>query len=898
MIRIEERIPDKMPGLSSLFVSFDYNAAIVEAIKTLPNYTYNKKTYTWELPVTNLAKMLELFNGLDDISLMLLKDEPNIKSNITIDTTNYKTKPFEHQIEAVEYGLNNDKFLLLDAPGLGKAVSLDTKVYTPDGFKLMNDIQTGDYVIDSNGNPTKVLATYLNSNLKMYKVTFSDNSSVVCCEDHLWQLNCKRRGTLVRPLKWLLDNDQFGNPRKINKFWIPKTAPVKFNEKPIKLHPYILGCLLGDGCITRHPILASADTELVSRFSSFLPESVYLKNTAKYTYYISSKNPQYKSNEVKAALKYYNLLGCNSENKFIPKDYLYNSVENRYELLRGLLDTDGFASKENLVQYSTNSIQLRDDIIELAESLGAICSTYSKTPKYNGKACHINYIITIKADDPTLLFSLVRKKERLHIRHFKPLRRFKSIEPVEETTGKCITVDSPTALYLINNYIVTHNTKSIIDLANELRIREGLEHCLIICGINTLKMNWKKEVSIHSDLSCRILGERITKKGKYKIGSVKDRLEDLKNPIDEFFVITNIETLRNDDIVKELTKGKANKFDMIVVDEIHKASSSQSQQGKNLLKLQAKHLIGATGTLLTSNPVNAYGPLKWIGAEQGTFTNFKFYYCNYTGQFNNILIGFRNLNVLQDQIDKYSLRRTKDLLNLPPKNIIHEFVEMEPDQTKFYNNIKEGIVKDVDLVDIKPAALLSMITRLRQVTSFPGILTSTEIESSKINRACDLAEQMVSNNEKVIIFSVFKPTLDALAKKLADYKPVICTGDTKPEIRAINIDQFQTNPECKILLATVQAMGTGVTLTAATNEIFIDAAWTAAENLQAEDRIHRISAEKPVFIYYLWNTDTIDERVKEIVESKEAISDYIVDNKIQPKLASKLREIVQDLIDE
>jgi len=557
MILIEEKQPNKMPGLSSLFVSFNYNAAVVDAIKTLPNYTYDKKSFTWELPVTSLAQLLNILNPLDDITLQLLSDTEE-KIPEVFKLNNYKVKPFKHQEEAIQYGLNNDRFLLLDAPGLGKTMSL----------------------------------TYL---------------------------------------------------------------------------------------------------------------------------------------------------------------------------------------------------------------------------------------------------------------------------------------------------------------AQELHERQGLKHCLVICGINTLKINWRNEILKTSDLSCKILGERISKKGKYSIGSVNDRLEDLKHPIDEFFVISNIETFRNEDIIKAVLNGP-NEFDMIVVDEVHTCKSPTSQQGKNLLKLnKATHRIGATGTLLLNNPVDAYLPLKWIGAENGTFTNFKYYYCNYTGQFNNILIGFRNLNILQDQITKYSLRRTKDLLDLPEKNIIHEVVEMEPAQAKFYENIKNGVVEEADKVELKPAALLSMVTRLRQATSCPAILSSADVESSKISRACDLAEQMVSNDEKVVIFSAFKTTLDVLYEKLKEFSPLLCTGDIKDSIISDNINKFQNDPNCKIMLATVQKMGTGITLTAATNEIFIDCAWTQAQNLQCEDRIHRIGSKKPVFIYYLWNANTVDERVKEIVESKEAIADFVVDGTCPPRLAAKLKEIIQEL---
>ncbi len=162
---------------------------------------------------------------------------------------------------------------------------------------------------------------------------------------------------------------------------------------------------------------------------------------------------------------------------------------------------------------------------------------------------------------------------------------------------------------------------------------------------------------------------------------------------------------------------------------VHNCKSPTSQQGKNLLKVnKAKHLIGATGTLLLNNPVDAYVPLKWIGAEHGTFTNFKYYYCNYTGQFNNILIGFRNLNILQDQIDKYSLRRTKDILDLPPKNIIHEIIEMEPAQAKFYNDLKEGIVKDSDVKEFGEK-IYSEASRMSKLVE--DIMKISKLESDK-----------------------------------------------------------------------------------------------------------------------------------------------------------------------
>lgn len=438
-------------------------------------------------------------------------------------------------------------------------------------------------------------------------------------------------------------------------------------------------------------------------------------------------------------------------------------------------------------------------------------------------------------------------------------------------------------------------TLQMIYLAQELKERGEIEHCLVICGVNALKYNWKNEIEKHSDLSVMILGERLLKKKKTKkVKGIKERLEDLKNPIEEFFVITNVETLRNKDIVEALTKGK-NKFDMIVADEMHKMKTVSAQQSKGFLKLDAKYKIGMTGTLLTNNPLDAYVPLKWIGADQSTMTNFKYYYCTFGGPFGNEIIGYQNTDVLKDQLSYCSLRRTKDLLNLPPKTVIQEYVEMEEAQQNFYWDITEGIAEQADKVKLNPANILSMTVRLRQATSCPWLLTNEDVRSAKITRAIDLASEIVDNGEKVIIFSVFKEPLSLLNNLLKDYKPVLITGDIKDEIVEKNKEKFQNDPNCKIMLATTQKAGTGLTLTAASYAIFIDTPWTAAEFEQAQDRIHRIGAKQSVFIYELITKDTIDERVHDIVKTKEAISDFIIDDKITKNSLESLKKFILDL---
>lgn len=437
-------------------------------------------------------------------------------------------------------------------------------------------------------------------------------------------------------------------------------------------------------------------------------------------------------------------------------------------------------------------------------------------------------------------------------------------------------------------------TLTIIRLAEELKRRNNITHCLVICGVNSLKLNWKKEIEKFSDLPCKIIGLRKNVKGKLVKMSIAECVEDLKNPIEEFFVITNIEKLRDKKLVKALKNG-INTFEFIAFDEAHTAKSNNAQQTSGLMKLKSPNQVAMTGTIILNNPLDAFVPLHWIDADRSTLTNFKSYYCVYDG---NEVVGYKNINYLKDQLESVSIRRTKDLLDLPPKTVIDEFVEMDDTQSKFYNNIRRGIKDEVDKVVLRTSNLLAMISRLRQATECPQVLTTESIESAKVNRCVDLVEQILSDSEeKVVIFSVFKEPLYKLNSLLSKYNPLLCTGDQLDSLVGENITNFQTLNNSRVLLGTVGKVGTGVTLNRARYAIFLSTPWTAGVQEQAEDRIHRVDNKYPVFIYRLWTSGTIDERVLELITVKSALSDYIVDNKINDEnaLNSLRKYILEDI---
>ena len=162
-------------------------------------------------------------------------------------------------------------------------------------------------------------------------------------------------------------------------------------------------------------------------------------------------------------------------------------------------------------------------------------------------------------------------------------------------------------------------TNEIIWYAETLKRRGLIDHCLVICGVDSLRQNWKKEIQKFSTESVLVLGEKVSKTGKVSYASVDQRAKQLLEPIEEFFVVVNVATLRSDKVVEAFKKSK-NKFGLIAVDEAHKISNKSSQQGANLLKLNSPYKIAATGTPIVNSPLSAYLLLSWTDNDKSTLT--------------------------------------------------------------------------------------------------------------------------------------------------------------------------------------------------------------------------------------------------------------------------------------
>lgn len=419
-------------------------------------------------------------------------------------------------------------------------------------------------------------------------------------------------------------------------------------------------------------------------------------------------------------------------------------------------------------------------------------------------------------------------------------------------------------------------TKQVIDIAVAKKLANGYRHCLIICGVNGLKWNWYNEVHTHSNETARILGQ----KDNGTVGGNQDKLNDLVNiaNIKDYFLITNVESLRNEEIVKRINiLCKTKVINMIAFDECHKAKDPTSQQGKGILKVHAETMIAMTGTPLMNNPLDLYIILKWLGYEDHSFYAFKQYHCEMGGYGNYQIVGYKHLNELQDRLDDIMLRRLKgEVLDLPEKTLIDEYVEMNGKQAQIYKEISMEIQANIDQIKKSNNPLSEMI-RMRQATGYTGILSSTIKESAKLDRMEELVEEAVGNKKKVVIFSNWTQMTDEVINRLGKtYKVGRITGQTKDEERQHLVNEFQ-NGSLEVMVGTIGAMGTGLTLTAGTVEIFLDHPWNRALYDQAVDRCHRIGQKSNITVYNLLTKNTIDEKIWTLVQKKGKLSDALVD---------------------
>lgn len=732
------------------------------------------------------------------------------------------------------------------------------------------------------------------------------------------------RAQIQEEVSWHIENGLFESDNSIfDMSAVPalETTPFNYQIDGIKYGVKNKRFILGDepGCL-------SGETEICVRHSG-KPETRYIKLKSLFTECLQSS--EYLSTvEVKVL--------ANGRFAYLPvEDVVYSGVQ---KTLRVITENSSISLTPDHLVLTDNGWkpagQLTTDDYIICDGVEASCETnadlhknidsnkyvYSDTCAHNLSQSSMEYVVK----NGVKIYYVPQKVKVKHLVECE-------LEPVYDIKI-CGEIHN-----FVANKLVVHNcgkTLQIIGLHHYLRHTQNHQKTLVICGINGNKYNWLEEVQKHSKYKAHVIGSRIGKRsGKINPGGIAETIEDLRNPPDADFYIMNVERLRGARVprkrgqrktikefpIAELIQNLINRgiIGLVAFDEIHKCKSPTAAQAQALLWIKCDRQVAMTGTLIMNSPLDLYIPFSWMGWEFRDYWSFQ---NKYTVKDTwGSIIGYQNAQELIDVLQVYQLRRLKAevLDQLPDKVPITKYVEMSAKEWKCYNAIQMGLFNMLQgeetnptdlktgLFQITPQSLdpMTMSLRLRQCTAHTSIISDRIIESSKMDMMEDIIEEELSvvnakgldgklYDGKVIIFSNWTTVTNIVRNRLAKYNPAYITGEVNDAIKNEERLRFQTDPNCRIIIGTIPAMGTGYTLDAATAVIFLDEPWTKATKTQAEDRAHRASSKHSVNIYTLLAKDTIDEHVHEVVEDKGDLSDLIVDGIVNPNKKMQMFKIL------
>ena len=427
-------------------------------------------------------------------------------------------------------------------------------------------------------------------------------------------------------------------------------------------------------------------------------------------------------------------------------------------------------------------------------------------------------------------------------------------------------------------------TLQLISLARYKKEHRGLKHCLIICGINSLKWNWVKEIhKFCKEEDAIVLGTKVNTKGKVVPITVEETKQQIDSCPEQFFWIINIERIRlnkedeknKTGIVHHLNKQiEQNNLGMVAIDECHKVKSITSSQSKGILTLDNKaSKVGMTGTLLVNNPYDLYCPMSFIGLINYNKWLFERKFV-IKDEWHNI-IGYQNMEELHNILYKSSIRRTKDLLDLPEKMYKQEWLEFSEEEQSVFNQVLGQEEFKLDKID-EPLEIMAIITRMRQATVASELLTTKCTKSTKFDRLKDILEEAKNNNEKVLVFCPFTQALELGLNYCKEYSPKIVKGGMGQGVQQV-VDEHESTEGFSVLFAQEATLGVGYTLTNTSIVVFLSPPWSRATYDQCCDRCHRIGQKKTVQIIDLLIQDTYDEMIYKKLHGKGAMSDVLID---------------------
>jgi phage terminase large subunit-like protein len=369
--------------------------------------------------------------------------------------------------------------------GNGKALAIDTPIPTPTGWTTMGALRRGDQVFDENGKPCNVTAVSGHMNGRpCYRMTFSDGAEIVADAEHLWKTSALRSqgkrgpkpaseprkgGYAIRTTEEISRTLSTGptnstHPQAKWNHRVDVAGALELTDVELRVRPYTLGAWLGDGdSDCARLTVAYADWAIVREIEAdgyaAAEQKKHSPTTARVSVGSLGRSQAERNACLASVLRRIGVIG----NKHIPDEYFRASYGQRLALLQGLMDTDGSALKGGASEFTAVNERLARDVCDLMRTLGLKPMMTESAAKLNGREVGRRWRIRVHAYRDTPIFRLKRKAERLKERpKTKALslgRMIVGCEPIESVTVQCISVDSPSRMFLAGKHLVpTHNS--------------------------------------------------------------------------------------------------------------------------------------------------------------------------------------------------------------------------------------------------------------------------------------------------------------------------------------------------------------------------------------------------------------------------------------------------------
>ena len=494
----------------------------------------------------------------------------------------------------------------------GKLLSINELVLTPDGWVRNGDLKPGDIVCTPFGNPTRILQVFPHKDKEIYTLRTSDGRECMCGLEHLWEVRTRkqvhkyRKHGENRNFMVLTTQELLAGMSQGEKYYLPIPKAQEFGEKQYVIPPYVLGVMIGDGCISKIQgnsfALSNPENDIIEKVSRLSDCTRVSEGKGNYTKYFYSPH----IDEYKKYLRSVGLETC-SKDKFIPQEYLWGSIEQRKQLLFGLMDTDGNVEDKNCYRFTTTSPRLAKDFMYLCRSLGYIATTTKdkRTAKYHSGFC---VRISIRTDD--IIFS-----SRKHLEKYERNRawieengfygRTKDHVLIESITYKCkedalcILVEDKDHLYIAGDFVTTHNTFGAVLSMAESSQDSKFRGCFIRRTLGDLKV-----------------AGGVVEKFQEVYGEENVDVKKSESPLITFPSGATVECrqIQNEDIQKVSEQWKGSEYDLIAFEEL----TSFSWETFTYLMSRNRGKAKNTGHIIaTTNPKKNHWVRKFIDAYVG-----------------------------------------------------------------------------------------------------------------------------------------------------------------------------------------------------------------------------------------------------------------------------------------